>query len=182
MMATGCRRETSQLGPRVEVRVERADCRSGRMTRPPLQVRRECTLRAGAPPVPKLGGKLPPRTAKLAVPPGSNRCVSPVDRSALPESATTGRTSNDGHRMPSGDFSAWTGSWCSTAGTIPLDGARTVASVFQSPFEKAGRPSRTGFQPVCLRASSPWHRLTGVGLEAPGQTGQRHCPTFQTGS
>ena len=26
-------------------------------------------------PVPKLGGKLPPRTAKLAVPPGSNRVV-----------------------------------------------------------------------------------------------------------
>ena len=52
----------------------------------------------------------------------------------------------------------------------------------QSLFEKAGRPSRTGFQPVCLRASSPWHRLPGVGLEAPGQTGQWHCPTFQTGS
>ena len=32
------------------------------------------------------------------------------------------------------------------------------------------------------QASSPWHRLTVVGLESPGQTGQRHCPTFQTGS
>ena len=79
--------------------------------------------------VPKLGGKLPPRTAKLAVPPGSNRMV-------------------------------------------PAE----------SLFEKAGRPRRTGFQPVCLRASSPLHHLSGVGLEAPEQTGQRHCPTFRTGS
>ena len=61
-----------------------------------------------APPVPELGGKLPPRTAKLAVPPGTNGSVPAVGRSALPVAATTGRTSNDGHRMPAGDFSAWT--------------------------------------------------------------------------
>ncbi|MEI6355793.1 MAG: carbon-nitrogen hydrolase family protein [Verrucomicrobiota bacterium] len=52
----------------------------------------------------------------------------------------------------------------------------------KSLFEKAGRARRTGFQPVCLRASSPWHHLSGVGLETPEETGQRHCPTFQTGS
>jgi len=64
----------------------------------------------------------------------------------------------------------------------PGFGKERAVWVVQSLFEKAGRPSRTGFQPVCLRASSPWHRLSGVGLEAPEQTGQRHCPTFQAGS
>ena len=28
-------------------------------------------------------------------------------------------------------------------------------------FEKVGLLSRTGFQPVCLRVSSPWHSLSG---------------------
>ncbi len=60
-------------------------------------------LLVSALPVPKLGGKLPPRTAKLAVPPGSNRMVPAENNRGKRESWRVGSGAIFGMRFRAGN-------------------------------------------------------------------------------